>query len=518
MPELSDLSSKKALLLADALYVEEQYGDAIDAYTAAETVLKTSERLTSIVHFRILSHRAAAYGQLQRYQEAFEDARAANTDFDYLVGGTLRPHETETSWRRQGWAALQLGKLEDARHALEKAHQLATLNRRDSQSLYPPLLKQCGGGDADATSSASSAAAAAGAETIMNMMTGGGGGAAGAAQKPATSAAKPAAAVAPKPAAAAKKQPPAKKPASKPKPPPSNKPKPPSTPTTSRNKPITSPDHSGMPKYQYYQSDAFMTVCILEPNVQLDDLTVEFAEQFLSVILRKGGVRYTVIAGYLYETVQADACKIKLKEEKVLLKLKKQNSLEWPELLSPKKPETAAAATKSSGTTSETSPQPQSTTSDAAAAQTTTEDEAAQGKPAVAADTSAATTTTTTTTSSKRMASRRDCSLAERRLLPVSSCLGICFIAVKRLSTTRRILKTLRIPSKCMPRHCCLSVWTRLRKLPIREKLQLPKRMNRLAQMRATQSVSQTGNWDIWRCTSFLSRRMAFQDQMWSKN
>eukprot|EP00523_Entomoneis_sp_CCMP467_P012669 CAMPEP_0168787946 /NCGR_PEP_ID=MMETSP0725-20121227/12069_1 /TAXON_ID=265536 /ORGANISM="Amphiprora sp., Strain CCMP467" /LENGTH=508 /DNA_ID=CAMNT_0008838181 /DNA_START=125 /DNA_END=1651 /DNA_ORIENTATION=- len=398
MPELSDLSSKKALLLADALYVEEQYGDAIDAYTAAETVLKTSERLTSIVHFRILSHRAAAYGQLQRYQEAFEDARAANTDFDYLVGGTLRPHETETSWRRQGWAALQLGKLEDARHALEKAHQLATLNRRDSQSLYPPLLKQCGGGDAVAAS-ASSAAAAAGAETIMNMMTGGGGGAAGAAQKPATSAAKPAAAVAPKPAAAAKKQPPAKKPASKPKPPPSNKPKPPSTPTTSRNKPITSPDHSGMPKYQYYQSDAFMTVCILEPNVQLDDLTVEFAEQFLSVILRKGGVRYTVIAGYLYETVQADACKIKLKEEKVLLKLKKQNSLEWPELLSPKKPETAvAAATKSSGTTSETSPQQQSTTSDAAAAQTTTEDEAAQGKPAVAADTSAATTTTTTTT------------------------------------------------------------------------------------------------------------------------
>ncbi|KAL7564016.1 hypothetical protein ACA910_007133 [Epithemia clementina (nom. ined.)] len=83
-----DLTARQALTLADSLYVDEAYADAVDAYTAAQTLLQTTTTTTSsstpttttdpVCQFCILSHRSAAFYQLQRYQEALEDAQAAN--------------------------------------------------------------------------------------------------------------------------------------------------------------------------------------------------------------------------------------------------------------------------------------------------------------------------------------------------------------------------------------------------------------------------------------------------------
>lgn len=87
-----------------------------------------------------------------------------------------------------------------------------------------------------------------------------------------------------------------------------------------------------MPKYQYYQSDNVMTVCILEANVKEQDLNVTFAPQKLTVRLKKGNVDFTVIAGNLYSIVDVDRCKILFKDEKVLIKLRKKEPFEWHEL------------------------------------------------------------------------------------------------------------------------------------------------------------------------------------------
>ncbi|KAL9186534.1 hypothetical protein ACHAXT_005772 [Thalassiosira profunda] len=94
---------------------------------------------------------------------------------------------------------------------------------------------------------------------------------------------------------------------------------------------------SGMPKYQYYQDDAWMKVQILEPNVTRENLTTEFTADEVTVKIRKteGGQanEYTVIKGDLYEEVDPAKCRAILKEEKVLIKLKKVEKHEWSALL-----------------------------------------------------------------------------------------------------------------------------------------------------------------------------------------
>ncbi|KAL3809543.1 hypothetical protein ACHAXA_005530 [Cyclostephanos tholiformis] len=96
---------------------------------------------------------------------------------------------------------------------------------------------------------------------------------------------------------------------------------------------------SGMPKYQYYQDDAYMKVQILEPNVTLENLTVVYTPDELTVKIRKMAttgrmVEYTVIHGDLYEEIEVDDCRVVVKAEKVLIKLKKrERKVEWRKLL-----------------------------------------------------------------------------------------------------------------------------------------------------------------------------------------
>eukprot|EP00984_Skeletonema_dohrnii_P004403 scaffold1572_cov162-Skeletonema_dohrnii-CCMP3373.AAC.1 len=103
--------------------------------------------------------------------------------------------------------------------------------------------------------------------------------------------------------------------------------------------PVTHGVMSGMPKYQYYQDDNWMKVQILEPNVSSDNLTVTFTQDELMVKIKKldqGGVltEYTVIYGDLYEEVVVEKCRAVIKDEKVLIKLKKkEGKLEWVKLL-----------------------------------------------------------------------------------------------------------------------------------------------------------------------------------------
>ena len=119
----------------------------------------------------------------------------------------------------------------------------------------------------------------------------------------------------------------------KPKP----KPKPPQAPTTCKPPSLTSTKRvkkslPTVPKYQYYQNDSFMTISILEPSVDPSSLSVQFFPKKLIVRLTKEGHTFTVIYGTLFETVVVEKCKIKFMDEKVLIKLKKKEKLDWHEL------------------------------------------------------------------------------------------------------------------------------------------------------------------------------------------
>lgn len=282
-PSLSDLTAEQLLSLADSLLVDDFYMDAVDTYTAAEAVLKESDE-SSALQFRILSHRSRAFFNLKRYQESYEDAHKANSLLkDVTSKASLRSGETEIALKREGMALLELNRNDEALTVLEAAQQLAILNKRETESLYPSLILKCHSkvvakDEKDRNPAAKSTTASSPSNATSNPQY-----------------------------------------------------------ATNDNNNSSSSINSGMPKYQYYQSEQIMTISILEPSVTAENLEVNFQNQHLTVILTKNGTPYTVIAGKLYASVIPDQCKIKIRPEKVLLKLKKVDAFDWPELLTKEK-------------------------------------------------------------------------------------------------------------------------------------------------------------------------------------
>jgi suppressor of G2 allele of SKP1 len=304
-----DLTAEESLSLGDSYFVDEDFEQAVDAYAGALLVLRPADGALKI---RILSHRSAAFYRLKkRDADALEDALDALEvlqESANIVG--LRPGESELCHKRAGVAAMNLQDYKQAKTMFEKAQELATLNNGNPQS-YNSYIRQCDYSlkprPTPELEMPSVAAAAAAAPSPV-----------------------PAAAKTPAPApqsTAPASKPPAPKVAICP---PKSKTK--SAPESSSKKiPVTS-----MPKYQYYQNDKFMTVAILESNVKPEDLNVQFEESHLTVNLIKGGTNYTVISGNLFSEIDVANSKVNIKDEKVLVKLRKVEQFEWKELLGKK--------------------------------------------------------------------------------------------------------------------------------------------------------------------------------------
>jgi hypothetical protein len=309
-----DLTAEQYLSLADASLVDEEYGTAVDAYAAGLTVVRKS-----VTDFRIRSHRSAAFFHLGRYEEALQDAVAAS---GLLPLAGLRPGEAEAVARRQGLGAFHShNKDGEAKMAFEKAAQLATLNQRDA-TVYHEYIRKCQArqqkheptNDRASSSSAASVPAVSAAAAVS--VSAASAAATAAVSVPAASAT----------AASAAPPPP-------PPPPPAAAP----TTTTATTTTTTTTRPTAPPKYQYYQNDKFMTISILEPNVQREDLQVDMEAKQLTIVLTKATVQFPLICGHLYDEIAVDTSRIQIKPEKVLIKLRKTRLYEWPELLS--KPE-----------------------------------------------------------------------------------------------------------------------------------------------------------------------------------
>jgi hypothetical protein len=281
-----DMSTEASLSLADSYQVDENYTDAIDVYAAALATIRDSQ---VDLHIRALSHRSAAFYQLGRYEEALEDANQALELILHKKPSGLRPGEGEMCHKRSGLAAFKLQRFTLAKEALQKAAQLASLNNRPDVS-YLEWILQC--------------------EEVLHPK-----------KQPKIEETpcvdiKPAETMAPKSVAA---------------------PAPPKVATAARPAIHTATSAAAsrpvMPKYQFWQNDKFMTISILEANVQDSELDVTFSTNRLIVKLLKGGTNFTVIANYLYSKIDPEKSKIQIKDEKVFLKLRKaDDGFEWNDL------------------------------------------------------------------------------------------------------------------------------------------------------------------------------------------
>ena len=299
------ISAKASLALGDSYCIDENYEDAVDAYAIALSLCHDvggSSSSSSDNHhdmdatkFRALSHKAAALLRLDRYEEAVSDGQQALAGS--LVG--LREGETEACHHRVGVALFRLERYEDARVAFEHALQLALLNnKRDAtKQKHQEYIERC------KTLQLHQDVHMVEQEDDSDMLI-----VEEIDQKPPARAST----VNLKPAPLAAAVPTSSRPVSA---------------TATLTKPT-------MPKYQYYQNDKFMTIAILESNVQQDDIRVTFATKRLTVILNKQGVDFTVIYGKLFDKVNTEKCKVVIKDDRVLVKLRKVDPHDWHELFS----------------------------------------------------------------------------------------------------------------------------------------------------------------------------------------
>lgn len=121
----------------------------------------------------------------------------------------------------------------------------------------------------------------------------------------------------------------------------------PSNTTTSNKRPTA-------PRYQYYQNDKVMTISILEPNLQPEQIKVDWERQRLRVTIVKAGVEFTLMDGPLFDEINTAESKIQIKPEKVLIKLRKAREYEWKELMGKKEITTKKTTTPSSSSSSST--------------------------------------------------------------------------------------------------------------------------------------------------------------------
>eukprot|EP00565_Helicotheca_tamesis_P004290 CAMPEP_0185738964 /NCGR_PEP_ID=MMETSP1171-20130828/34281_1 /TAXON_ID=374046 /ORGANISM="Helicotheca tamensis, Strain CCMP826" /LENGTH=404 /DNA_ID=CAMNT_0028410367 /DNA_START=63 /DNA_END=1274 /DNA_ORIENTATION=+ len=258
------------LSLADSCYVDEDYASALSACTSVLSSIPSdhSDEVWGIIRFRALSHRSAALLKLGRHSEALDDSDAALATLKDPV--ELRPGEKEMCYMRHGRSAFGMARFELAQKSFERAASLAEEAGRDA-ARHRTWARKC---EAELEEIASinkdSEAATPSAAGPTKIVSN--------------------AAIAAKP----------------------KRPK--------------------MPKYQYYQSDTVMTISVLEPNVKEDMLKVDFGLDKLTVILRKDGEDLTVICGTLFDAVDISKCKVKITDEKVLVKLRKKEKHEWHEL------------------------------------------------------------------------------------------------------------------------------------------------------------------------------------------
>ena len=288
-PVFTDLSSETLLSLGDSYHVDGNYEEAVEAYAGALSLFRDSEVLLQI---RTLSHRSSAFYKLKRYQEALDDAEGSLVLLSTKKPSGLRTGEGETCHLRVGLAAFELKQYQKANDMLQKVAQLASLNKRQTnKDIFDNLLEKC-----TAKLSAPEETSTSRSETDEKPSSED--------NIPQANVVKPTGSSAPAKATA-----------------------------TAATRPALAGKKGKAPKYQYYQSDKVMTISILEAGVRQEDVTVQFEPKHLLVTIRKESTDYTVVAGYLYSEIDVQKSKVVFKEEKVLVKLRKVEQYEWPELM-----------------------------------------------------------------------------------------------------------------------------------------------------------------------------------------
>lgn len=260
------------LSIGDSYYVDENYQEAVESYTnvlsATSSSSSTEESPSS---WLARSHRCAALFHLEQYSRSLEDARICCSE-TAKKNNEIDARCFEAVHYRRGMAAFEMNLMEESKQAFETARTTSLLIESDATTTTKT--------DETRLSKYNNWLEKCNAKLLNSQQQ---------------HAVKEGKKLTLEPVAVEKKN--------------------------------CAPER--MPKYQYYQSDTFMTISILQANIKEEDLKVDFQLDHLTVIWLN---KFTVICGTLFDAVIVDKCKVKIQAEKVLIKLRKREKGDWHEL------------------------------------------------------------------------------------------------------------------------------------------------------------------------------------------
>jgi hypothetical protein len=116
------------------------------------------------------------------------------------------------------------------------------------------------------------------------------------------------------------------------------------------------------PEIKICQTNTLVLISIMEPDVSEDDIYVQIEPKHISVDITRHDLGNPLIAGVLYGQVEKEHCRVRIKKDSVLIKLRKTVTGRWRSILqdvtpvSPKQKPTPETRIRPIKTTRDTDP------------------------------------------------------------------------------------------------------------------------------------------------------------------
>ena len=87
------------------------------------------------------------------------------------------------------------------------------------------------------------------------------------------------------------------------------------------------------PLVKFCQTGTLLLVSIMEANLKEDDVNVSIEEESIRVEIARDGIKNPIMEGKLLKAVKPDQCRVRMKDDSVVIKLRKAESSRWKSIL-----------------------------------------------------------------------------------------------------------------------------------------------------------------------------------------
>ena len=81
------------------------------------------------------------------------------------------------------------------------------------------------------------------------------------------------------------------------------------------------------------QTDTLLLVSVMEADLSEDEVNVSIEQESIRIEIARDGIENPIMAGKLFKSVKPDQCRVRMKNDSVVIKLRKTESGRWASIL-----------------------------------------------------------------------------------------------------------------------------------------------------------------------------------------